>query len=75
MGLKAKKVRHEPGVSAFQANGVPTTGTTVVTFTDSTISINSQSLPVTNAPIAFSPNYTCLFRRRLIRWPRALPGR
>ena len=43
----------------FTANGVPTTGTEVI-FTNSTININGQNLPVPNAQITFSPNNTCL---------------
>jgi hypothetical protein len=46
--------------SHFKANGVPTTGSTVVTFTNSTIVINGMPQPGPNATITFSPSYSCL---------------
>jgi len=43
----------------FKASGIPKTGA-VVTFTNSTITLNGQTLPVPNATITFSPSVTCL---------------
>jgi hypothetical protein len=44
----------------FQANGVPSTGTTTVFFQNSIITINGTPYPTPNATIIFSPSYSCL---------------
>jgi hypothetical protein len=45
--------------ATFKASGIPSSGTTTIFFTNSTITLNGTSYPVPNAEVIYSPSATC----------------